>query len=247
MKIGQDIRRFARCASTMDEARILALAGAAEGLVVVAGEQTSGRGTKGRTWHSPPGAGLYATVLLRPGASGLSLIPLAVGVAVREAAAETAPSVRLKWPNDLVWEGRKIAGVLCEGGADGRGSPFVLAGIGINVGHAPGDFPPELEARSASLRMAAGRPVDGEGLLARLCAALETWYNILTRGAGEEIVREFEAGMIFARGDRISLDAAGARIEGTYLGLDASGGLVCGTAEGRKIFYSAEIGASGLG
>jgi BirA family transcriptional regulator, biotin operon repressor / biotin---[acetyl-CoA-carboxylase] ligase len=246
MKIGQEIRRFARCGSTMDEARVLALAGAAEGLVVVADEQTAGRGTKGRTWHSPPGAGLYATVLLRP-ASGPALVPLAIGVAVREAAAETAPAVRLKWPNDLVWEGRKIAGVLCEGGVDGRGSRFVLAGIGINVGQAPDDFPPELAARSASLRMAAGCPVDREGLLARLCGALETWYNIFTRGAGEEIVRAFEAGMIFARGDKISLDAAGARIEGTYLGLDPSGGLVCGTAEGRKTYYSAEIGASGPG
>lgn len=230
----------------MDEARSLALAGAAAGLVVVADEQTAGRGTKGRTWHSPPGTGLYATVLFRPPA-GPTILPLAVGVALREAAAEAAPAVRLKWPNDLVWEGRKIAGVLCEGGADGRGGRFVLAGIGINVGQAPEDFPPELAARSASLRMAAGRPVDREGLLARLCAALETWYNALTRGAGEEIIKEFEAGMSFARGDRISLDAAGARIEGTYLGLDPSGGLVCGTAEGRKTYHSAEIGAPGSG
>jgi len=244
MKIGQEIRRFARCGSTMDEARVLALAGAPEGLVVLAEEQTAGRGTKGRTWHSPPGTGLYASFLFRP-ATESTLIPAAVGVALREAAAETAPDVRLKWPNDLVWDGRKIAGILCEGGADEHGSRFVVAGIGINVGQAPGDFPPELAARSASLRMAAGCPVDREALFARLCAALDTWYNTFTRGAGEEIVREFEAGMIFALGDRISFEAAGARIEGTYLGLDASGGLVCGTAEGRKTYFSAEVGASG--
>lgn len=222
----------------------MALAGAAEGSVAVAEEQTAGRGTKGRAWHSPPGTGLYATFIFRPPA-GPTLLPLAVGVALREAAAEAAPAVRLKWPNDLVWEGRKLAGVLCEGGADGRGSRFVLAGIGINVGQEPGDFPPELAARSASLRMAAGGPVDREGLFNRLCEALETWYNALTRGAGEEIVREFEAGMIFARGDRISLDAAGARIEGTFLGLDASGGLVCGTADGPRTYHSAEIRAPG--
>jgi BirA family transcriptional regulator, biotin operon repressor / biotin---[acetyl-CoA-carboxylase] ligase len=246
MKFGQEIRRIARCGSTMDEVRTLALAGAPEGLVVVAEEQTAGRGTKGRAWHSPPGTGLYATFLFRP-ASGGALVPLVVGVALREAASEIAPDVRIKWPNDLVWAGRKIAGVLCEGGVDGQGSRFVTAGIGINVGQAPGAFPPELAARSASLRMAAGRPVDRDALFARLCAALETWYNTLTRGAGEEIVREFEVGMIFARGDRISLDAAGARIEGTYLGLDASGGLVCGTAEGRKTYYSAEVGTSGPG
>ncbi len=229
----------------MDEARALALAGAAEGSAVVAEEQTAGRGTKGRSWHSPPGTGLYATFIFRPPA-GPALLPLAIGVALHEAAAEAAPAVRLKWPNDLVWEGRKIAGVLCEAGTDGRGSRFVLAGIGINVGQGPGDFPPELAARSASLRMAAGGPVDREGLFARLCGALETWYNALTRGAGEEIIREFEAGMIFARGDRISLDAAGARIEGIFLGLDASGGLVCGTTEGPKTYHSAEIGAPDL-
>lgn len=230
----------------MDEVRTLALAGAPEGLVVVAEEQTAGRGTKGRAWHSPPGTGLYATFLFRPDSRG-ALVPLVVGVALREAASEITPDVRIKWPNDLVWAGRKIAGILCEGGADGQGSRFVTSGIGINVGQAPGDFPPELAARSASLRMAAGHPVDRDALFARLCAALETWYNALTRGAGEEIVREFEAGMIFARGDRISLDAAGARIEGTYLGLDASGGLVCGTAEGQKTYYSAEVGTFGPG
>jgi len=246
MKIGYEIRRFARCGSTMDEARVRALAGAPEGLVVVADEQTAGRGTKGRTWHSPPGTGLYATFLFRPPAEP-TLLPLAVGLAVLRAAAETAPAVRLKWPNDLVWEGRKIAGVLCEGGPDGSGGRFVLAGIGINVGQTGEDFPPELAARSASLRMASGGPVDRERLLDRLCGALETWYNIFTRGAGEEIIREFEAGMIFARGDRIDLDAAGAKIEGTYLGLDASGGLICRTAEGLKTYYSAEVGAPGAG
>ncbi len=141
MKIGNEIRRFARCGSTMDEARVRALAGAPEGLVVVADEQTAGRGTKGRTWHSPPGTGLYATFLFRPAAEP-TLLPLAVGLAVLRAAAETAPAVRLKWPNDLVWEGRKIAGVLCEGGPDGSGGRFVLAGIGINVGQTEEDFPP---------------------------------------------------------------------------------------------------------
>jgi BirA family transcriptional regulator, biotin operon repressor / biotin---[acetyl-CoA-carboxylase] ligase len=225
----------------MDEVRSLALAGAAEGIAVAAEEQTAGRGTKGRTWHSPPGMGLYVTFLFRPPA-GHALLPLVVGVALHRAAAEAAPEVRLKWPNDLVWKGRKVAGILCEGGAAPGGGRFVTAGFGINVGQAAGDFPPGLDGRSASLRMAAGREVDREALLAGLCGALDTWYNAFTRGAVEEIIRAFEAGMTFARGDRIALDAAGARIEGTYLGLDASGGLVCETAGGRTTYHSAEIG-----
>ena len=246
MKIGYEIRRLPSCGSTMDEVRALALAGAPEGVAVAAEEQTAGRGTKGRAWHSPPGTGLYVTFLFRP-RSGQALLPLAVGVALHGAAAEAAPVVRLKWPNDLVWRGRKIAGILCEGGAEPGGGRFVTAGIGINVGQTSADFPPELAGRSASLRMAAGREVDREALLTRLCGALDTWYNALTSGTGEEIIRAFEAGMIFARGDRIALDAAGARIEGTYLGLDASGGLVCGTAGGRKTYHSAEIGFPGRG
>ena len=185
MKFGHEIHRLARCASTMDEARVLARAGAAEGAVVVAEEQTAGRGTKGRTWHSPPGTGLYATFLFRPRA-GIGLLPLAVGVSLHRAAADFAPEVRLKWPNDLVWKGRKIAGILCEGGADKDGGRFVLAGIGVNVGQVPGDFPPELAARSASLRIAAGGSVDRESVFAGLCAALDTWYNVLTRGSGRK-------------------------------------------------------------
>lgn len=245
MTVGCDVRRFAICGSTMDEARGLARSGAAEGTVVVADEQTAGRGTRGRGWHSPRGLGLYATVILRPNPAAAPLVPLAVGVAVREAASALAPGVRLKWPNDLVWDGRKLAGVLCEGAAGGAGPRFILAGIGINVGHAPEDFPPELASRSASLRMAAGRPVDREDLLGRLFGALGTWYNVLTRGAGEEIVRAFEAGMTFARGDRVRLEAAGTRIEGTFLGLDPAGGLVCASGGETRIYRSAEVGSPG--
>jgi BirA family transcriptional regulator, biotin operon repressor / biotin---[acetyl-CoA-carboxylase] ligase len=243
MIIGRDVRRFAACGSTMDEARALALAGSPEGTAVVAAEQTAGRGTRGRRWHSPPGLGLYVTVILRPPAPAASLVPLAIGVAVREAAAPDAPEVRLKWPNDLCWKGRKVAGVLCEGPAGVAGPHFILSGIGFNVGHAPEDFPPELAARSASLRMAAGRPVDKEALLGRLFAALETWYNTLTRGAGEEIIREFESGMNFARGQSVRFEAAGERVEGTYLGLDPSGALVCAAGGETRAYRSAEAGS----
>ena len=87
MKIGDKIHRFETCASTNDEARRLAVGGEGEGTVIVSGSQTAGRGTRGRTWFSPPGSGLYMTVILRPSASPLTLLPLAVGLAAREAAA----------------------------------------------------------------------------------------------------------------------------------------------------------------
>jgi len=222
------------------------MAGEAEGTVIVADAQTAGRGTKGRSWFSPQGKGLYVTIILRPRKNTrLSLLPLAVGIASHEAVAATQVSgVRIKWPNDLVLEGKKIAGILCEGGSSGGSSPFVLAGVGINVNQDPADFPPGLRERSVSLKTAAGHPVDRETLFLSLCEALEKWYNEFSQGTGEEIIRAYEERMSFIPGERISLEAAGAKIEGTYIGLDASGGLVCEEG-GRKVtYYSAEV--SGL-
>ena len=219
MKIGNDIRRFERCSSTLDEALTLALAGGAEGIVVVAGEQTAGRGTKGRVWFSPPEKGLYVAVLLRPACPSFSLLPLAVGLAARDAAAAASDlDIRLKWPNDLVWEEKKIGGVLCEGEGRGRGPRFVLAGIGLNVAQAPKDFPPGLRDRSTSLASAAERPMDKDVLLRLLCESLETWYNIFIHGTGDKIVHAFQGKMTFTLGDRVRLETGGAAIDGTFIG-----------------------------
>jgi len=244
MKIGDEIHRFERCSSTLDEARTLALAGRAEGTVVVAGEQTAGRGTKGRTWFSPPGRGLYVTVLLRPACPRLSLLPLAVGLAARDAAAASSDlDIRLKWPNDLVWEAKKLGGVVCEGGGGESGPRFVLAGIGVNVAQAPEGFPPGLRDRATSLASAAGRPVGTDDLLRLLCESLETWYNIFIRGTGDKIVHAFQEIMTFTPGDRVRLETGGAAIDGTFIGLDAFGGLVCEDGGRRTAYYSAEVQA----
>ncbi len=240
MNIGAPIRRFGECLSTQDEARALALAGAPEGAAVVADRQTAGRGTKGRSWFSPSGKGLYVTFILRPKPGPrLSLLPLAVGIAAREAAAGATPlpGLRIKWPNDLVFDGRKAAGILCEGGGLPGASPFVLAGVGVNVNQDPEDFPPELRAGSVSLKTASGRAVDREALLASLCASLETWYNLFSKGTGAEIIRAYEERMSFIPGERIGLEAAGAKIEGTFIGLDASGGLVCEQGGRKTVYY----------
>jgi BirA family biotin operon repressor/biotin-[acetyl-CoA-carboxylase] ligase len=151
------LRVFARLGSTNDLARGLAAAGAPEGTAVLAEEQVAGRGRAGRGWSSPPGLGLWTSFVARP-AGDPSLLPLRVGLAVAEALDPFlggAPA-RLKWPNDLLVDGRKLGGILCEGSWEAGGGGFVIVGVGLNVLHAAADFPEEIRERAASIALAAG-------------------------------------------------------------------------------------------
>ncbi|HEX8204836.1 MAG TPA: biotin--[acetyl-CoA-carboxylase] ligase [Solirubrobacteraceae bacterium] len=147
--------------STSTRARELALAGAPHGTLVTAGEQSAGRGRQGRTWSAPPGRALLLSLVLR---DPPTLLPLAAAVAVADVA---GPGARIKWPNDVWLDGRKVAGILVEG------RPFegwAVLGIGVNVAVRPEDFPEELRATAAGL----GRePSDLEATVAELLAALE--------------------------------------------------------------------------
>lgn len=150
--------------STNDRARELAAGGAPPFTVVVAEAQSEGRGRGGRRWHSPEGLGLWISVLLRPcAADAARLASLLVGVAASRAVERVTAGLRarLKWPNDVLLGGRKVAGVLCEATRDGG----LVAGVGVNVRQRPGDFPPELRAHAISLEAARGGPVS-RGVLA---------------------------------------------------------------------------------
>lgn len=150
-----------RTVSTNDDLLAEARDGAREGRVIVAEEQTGGRGRRGRAWHSPPGANLYLSALLRPSAKPAAALPplsLVVGLAVAEAVAEVAPGLEplVKWPNDVLVRGRKLAGVLNElVGCPGSGLALVV-GVGINVNQEA--FPDELRELATSLRLETGRP-----------------------------------------------------------------------------------------
>lgn len=158
-----------------------AAAGAAEGLVVAADTQTAGRGRLDRVWFSPPGKNLYASILLRP-AAPLDRAPslaLLLGLAVRRAVRALAPALdpRLKWPNDLWVDNRKLCGILCDMQAEPDRVHYVAAGIGLNVNTASADFPPEIRASATSLQIAAGRPFPRSEVLAALLNALEPVYR----------------------------------------------------------------------
>jgi len=158
--LGRTLIHHEVCDSTNTLAFSEGLAGAPHGLTVVADAQTRGRGRRGRDWHSPAGAGLYASVLLRPELQPQAAPPLAfaAAVAVAEALEETLDlSPRLKWPNDVQLGGRKVCGILLEMSAEPERVAFVVCGIGLNVNAQT--LPQELEHRATSLRLEVGRPV----------------------------------------------------------------------------------------
>ena len=150
MSFGAPHRHFRRTDSTNARARELVEAGAPHGTVVTAAEQTAGRGRQGRTWTAPPGKALLYSAILRPLDERHLLLPLAVPLAVCATAEELAPSIecRIKWPNDIWLEGRKLAGVLIEAKPqDG----WAVIGIGLNLSIAPDEFPPDLGDTAISL------------------------------------------------------------------------------------------------
>jgi BirA family biotin operon repressor/biotin-[acetyl-CoA-carboxylase] ligase len=231
MPVGAIVHRFETVPSTNDIARGLALQGAAHGTAVLAGEQTRGRGTKGRLWHSPAGLGLYASFILRgPGGGAVPfphLVPLAAGLAASDAVREAAAvETALKWPNDILHDGKKLGGILSEAVSGAAGGDFVVVGIGLNVGHTADDFPQELRASSTSVRLAAGRAVTVEAVWAALCPAIDHWYNALARGDREAVIRTFETRSAFPPGTALRIETAAGAFEGDYRGLDAEGRLV---------------------
>ncbi len=231
MPVGTIVHRLESVGSTNDAARDLALAGAAHGTAVVAGEQTRGRGTRGRSWHSPRGLGLYASFILRGAADGpvpsLHLLPLAAGLAASDAVlAAAGVEARLKWPNDLVHDGKKLGGILSEGVSGAAGGDFAVVGVGINIGHGLRDFPEGLRDSSTSLRLIAGKAVTIESVFTALCRALHCWYNALARGEKGSVVRTFETRLAFPAGRPLRVATAAGTFTGLCRGLDDDGRLL---------------------
>jgi len=204
--------------STNTRARELAAAGAPHGTLVTAGEQLAGRGRQGRGWAAPAGRALLASLVVRP---PRALLSLTAGVAVAEIA---GPGALVKWPNDVLIDGRKVAGILVEGRPQ---EEWAVLGIGLNVALEPDDFAPELRGSAGTLGLA---PAAIEPTLARLLAVLEGW---LARSDAEVLagLRERDA----LRDQTVSW--AGGR--GRAIGVDATGRLEVSTPEGDRVALSA--------
>ena len=199
----------------------------AEGLVVVADEQTAGRGRRGHVWFSPPGSGLYVSVVLAPARARIDparatlLLTLAAGVAIADGVA-TATGLRpdVKWPNDLQVSRRKLAGILAEGAAGNQ----VVLGYGVNI--APAAFPPELRDRTTSIESELGRPADPVHVLVETLAALWCRYDDLLAGRFDAILDAWRALAPSAAGARVSWSTSAGMLSGITAGIDDHGALL---------------------
>jgi BirA family biotin operon repressor/biotin-[acetyl-CoA-carboxylase] ligase len=226
--IGRRLRVVGEIGSTNDAAMAAGHVGEPEGLAILADRQESGRGRLGRTWVSVPGLGIYTSILLRPPVPPLQapLLTLMAGLATVEAieaVGQVAPA--LKWPNDVLCGGRKVAGILTEMATMGQQIGHVVVGVGINVGHRAVDFPAEMEATATSIEMAAGRPVDRGEVAAALYNAMDRWYAVFCHNGTDTILRQAR-GRTATLGRPVTVLADQQRWRGIALDLDTDGALL---------------------
>ncbi|MBF0615083.1 MAG: biotin--[acetyl-CoA-carboxylase] ligase [Magnetococcales bacterium] len=223
--------------STNRLAMALAQAGAAAGSVVVADAQSRGRGRMGRCWESPAGGNLYVSMVLRPEmpVAHAPRLTLLAGVALHEAvSAYGIRGARLKWPNDLLVDGRKMAGILTEMAAEGERIRHVVVGIGVNVNGCADGFSPEVAARAVTMADILHSPCDRAGVLAALLAAMEEWYVRYVRDGFAPVRAAWkERGLL--TGCRACIDQAGATREVWLEDLDVEGFLLARTAGGELV------------
>jgi BirA family biotin operon repressor/biotin-[acetyl-CoA-carboxylase] ligase len=242
MKIGEKIIRVKSCPSTNALAKDLALSGEKEGTVVISEEQTQGKGTKGRSWYSARKKGLYLSVILYPSRPDISLLSLVTGLAAGDAIFSSLDiKISLKWPNDLVWEGKKLGGILCESGYLGNQVNYAILGMGLNINHEWGDFPEEIRQQAVSLKLITEKNIDEEQLLGNLWQTLNHWYEQFLLERREGIVNAFQEKSVLALGREVTVDLDGEKISGIYRGINPQGGLVLESEGEKKILFSAEV------
>jgi len=225
--LGRTLVSKASTSSTNSDAAELGRSGAPEGTVVIADAQTAGRGRLGRTWVSKPGMNLYMSVLLRPTIvpAAAPQLALVAGLAVAESleAEDLAPTI--KWPNDVLLDGKKVCGILTELEAEADRVEFVVVGIGVNLNSELADFPPELHERATSMLIAAGRRIDRAAFTALLLARLERCYERFRSEGFGALSKEWAARSALTGRD-ITVDGAGGLVKGSYAGIDSEGALL---------------------
>ncbi len=233
--VGRKICTFGILKSTNDHAWRLADEGAPEGTVVIAEEQTAGRGRFGRSWSSPPGMGIWCSIIFRPGLfpwEAPRMTMMAALAAARAIRASTGLVVSLKWPNDVLIEGRKICGILTELSADTDAVRFVITGIGLNVHQHEDDFPAALRDKATSLRMASDVPVSRIQVIRSLLSETEKAYLLMNTSGFAALRREIVS-LSCVVGRAVSVRQRNRLYRGKVLDIDETGGLVLELAGGR--------------
>jgi BirA family biotin operon repressor/biotin-[acetyl-CoA-carboxylase] ligase len=242
-RLGRPVHYFRKLHSTNEEAKLLALRGANDGTLVIADEQTAGRGRLGRHWWAPPGDCLLMSLLFRPELSPAQAqrLTMIAGLSCAEAVEkETGLRPDLKWPNDLLLSGRKLAGILTELQVSGGSLEFVVVGIGLNVNV---DFrqQPDLHLRSSAtgLSQAVGREVDRLSLLNRCLMIMESRYNALRSGHSpheewsQRLVTLGKTVRVDSHLDAAEVMDRGQSRIGQAIGVDPNGALLLQTDDGR--------------
>jgi BirA family biotin operon repressor/biotin-[acetyl-CoA-carboxylase] ligase len=229
--------------STNSRAMALAAEGAPGGMLVVAREQTAGRGRLGRQWTSPPDSGIYASFLLRPNAAllpNLSAITLGAGVAAADAIeAAAGVKVGLKWVNDLVLNGKKLGGILAEM-SNRDGKPALVIGIGINISLEREQVPGDLRAKLTWLEEVTQQAVDANVMLAQLCLSLERIYDLMLDNQVSTILDQWRKRSV-TLGKHVRAKSGDKEWEGIAEDIAQSGALLLRTSNGVQELHAGEI------
>lgn len=242
-EIGHRIVHYFRTDSTNSAALQLDAQNGPHGTVVIAEEQTSGRGRLGRNWYSEKSSGIYLSIILRPPLSPAAapILTLLAGVAAHNAVcAATGLDADIRWPNDLLVNGKKVCGILTEMKAEVDRLHMVVLGIGINVNH--GSMPDELREIATSLALEGGRHYSRLHLVAELLGQVERYYHMLLKQGNAAIVRAWSEASTYAEDKRVLVKAGDRDYSGVTTGLDASGALSVRRDDGgRELLVAGEI------
>ncbi|AMA73542.1 biotin--[acetyl-CoA-carboxylase] ligase [Aneurinibacillus thermoaerophilus] len=242
--LGQKIYYYPSIDSTQNKCQELAKEGAPEGTLVVADQQTEGKGRLGRVWHSPPGANISMSLLLRP-ALELQKCPqltLLTAVAVVETLHEFCGiSAQIKWPNDILINGKKVCGILTELNAESDRIHSLIVGIGLNVNTLPEHFPEDVHGIATSLRIEKGEPLRRVPLLQQILTRLEELYDLYLAKGFAPVKKRWETYAVTI-GKKVTIRTLQGSLSGYAEGIDESGVLLVRREDGSVTkVYSADV------
>lgn len=233
-KIGHPLRILSQIDSTNEEIKRHLAEDLPEGAVVIADSQTQGRGRLGRSWYSEPDSGLYISILLKPNLplENLACITLMAGVATASAIQQqTSAPAKLKWPNDILLNGKKLAGILCECINDPGANPAVIVGIGINLNHTR--LPDNIRNTATSLKLETGKHINRPNMILNLLKNLGAEYEEILQGKSENIIRNWtEQSDMF--GKTITVYQKEKTLVGKAMGLSLQGKLILQAQNGEQ-------------
>lgn len=245
---GRPVCFYEELASTNLQAKLDAENGAREGTLIVADMQTAGRGRRGRSWSSPPGTNVYFTLILKPDfrVELASMVTLVMGLAVAEGIRETCGlEARIKWPNDIVVNGKKVCGILAEMSTERDFIHYVVMGVGINV--ARQDFPPEIAQTASCLEQECGRAVSRAEIMVNVMKAFETYYGIFRGDGSLAGLLDRYNGMLAGKDGEVRILDPKGEYRGISRGINPAGELLVEREDGTvEPVYAGEVSVRGI-